>query len=96
MVGNVVLAGIISFVLAPHTLSSRVYCYLPLQPFQAVKLRKQSIGFMDIFSILQESLLFQNDGFNVFNIVFDRPNGVYLQLEGAVHFWLISMINLLF
>jgi hypothetical protein len=37
-----------------------------------------------------------NDGFDLFNIVVDRPNSVYLYLEGFVDFWLAAMINLLF
>jgi hypothetical protein len=90
----ILLVGIISFVLAP-SLSSSVYCYLPLQPFQAIKLRKQPIGFMHVFTILQVSLLLHNDGFNFFNIV-DRPNSVYLHLKGLVHFWFIPIIYLLY
>jgi hypothetical protein len=29
------------------------------------------------------------------NIV-NRSNGIYLQLKGAVHFWLVILVNLLF
>jgi hypothetical protein len=37
----------------------------------------------------------QNDGFNFFNIV-GRPDSVYLQLEGVVHFRLVLVVvNLL-
>jgi hypothetical protein len=40
-------------------------------------------------------LLLRNDGFNFFNIV-GRPDSVYLQLEGVVHFRLVLVVvNLL-
>jgi hypothetical protein len=52
------------FAIGSSSLSSIVSCYLLLQPFQAIKLRKQPSGFMDIFALLQESLILQNDGIN--------------------------------
>ena len=73
------------------SLPSRVSCYLPLQPFQAIKLHKQSIGFMHIFTLLQESLLLQNDGFNIFNIIIVHwPNSAYLYLQRFVHLQIVS------
>jgi hypothetical protein len=68
--------------------------HLPLQPFQAVKLRKQPIEFVDVFTIFQQ-LLFRNYEFNLFNIIY-RPYGIYLKLKRAVDFCFIISVYLLF
>jgi hypothetical protein len=71
--------------------------HLSLQPFQAVKLRKQPIRLVHVLTILQLILLLCNDGFDFFNIIVgSRPNGIYLQLKGTVYFWFVLLINLLF
>ena len=40
---------------------------------------------VDTFALLQESLILQNDGMNFLNIIVDKPDCVYVYLQGAVH-----------
>jgi hypothetical protein len=70
---------------------------MSLQPFQAFQLCKEPVGFIDIFTILQQLFLFHDDDFYFFNIIGNsRPNSVYLPLEGFVFFCLVLRVNLLF
>jgi hypothetical protein len=94
--GKVVVAGIISFVLAPSFLVPKNTL---LFAAAAIPSRQAPQTTYRIHAHLYNSskgFLLQNDAFNFFYIVVDRPNNVYLQLEGVVHFSLVFMINLVF
>lgn len=66
-----------------------------MQPFQAIKLFKEPLGFICVFTILRLLLVLHHYGFNLFQVVCSISDSVCLYLKSFIHFRLVNWVDLL-